>query len=98
MTVPVKLTTRPVFGSEVIDTDNWPFQYLLHLLDYYPMTVEVKGCTRKFNSPTVYITAPGPPDYMYQHKADQDHYSQLVRRIDEIRPFTPSDSPSEVDH
>jgi hypothetical protein len=85
---------QPVVCIDDLRSTNWPFEYLLHLLDWYPMTVEVKGCTRKFNSPTVYITAPGPPDFMYQHKADEDHYSQLVRRIDEVRAFLP---PSETE-
>lgn len=78
---------EPTVVIDDLRSDNWPFQYLLRLLDRYPMTVETKGGTVKFNSPTIYITAPGPPDFMYQEKHGTDCVSQLTRRITEVREF-----------
>lgn len=68
-------------------SEDYPFQFMLRLTDRYPLFVEVKGGFVSFNSPNIIVTAPGPPDYMYQHKSDVDHYDQLTRRITEIREF-----------
>lgn len=58
------------------------FHLLLKLLDRYPYRVQTKGSTRQFLAKLIIITAPYPPQEMYDNRED---IQQLLRRIDEIR-------------
>lgn len=61
--------------------DFCTFHWLLRLLDRYPVRVEVKGGSREFNSPRIYITCPFHPRDVYPTIEDKE---QLVRRISRI--------------
>ena len=63
------------------------FTLLLHLLDRYPLLVEVKGGTRVFNSKTIIITSNDPPSGWYKDLSEQK-YAALERRLDTIYEFT----------
>lgn len=63
------------------------FRDLLRLLDRYPYQVEWKGGKCWINSKVFIITAPHPPEFMFQDKTDEA-IGQLTRRIEEVREFT----------
>lgn len=63
--------------------------YMLRLMDRYPLSVESKGGYLKFNSQTIYITAPCDPTTMY-HRLEwlgEEDIGQILRRITEIKEF-----------
>lgn len=62
----------------------FPFNYLLRLLDRYPMTVETKGSTTQWNPKIIIITSCMSPDKFVPLGEDP---KQLLRRIDEIELF-----------
>nr|QOR29571.1 replication associated protein [Bat associated circovirus] len=71
--------------SIIIDdfrASNMKFNYLLRLLDRYPMRVEVKGGYRQLNSKNIFITTIVHPDKVYQ--LEDEPIKQLMRRIDKI--------------
>lgn len=71
-------------------SSSWRFDFLLRLLDRYPMQVAVKGGFRKWQPVEVFITAPGQPRELYRnHETGEpyDHIEQLERRISELREF-----------
>lgn len=72
-------------------TSWFKFGFLLRLLDVYPFMVEVKGGSAEFNTNTIYITAPKPPQEMYANLAENEEgqFNQLLRRITEIRYIGP---------
>lgn len=78
---------EPVVVIDDLRAEDYPFQFLLRLLDKYPLSVEYKGGYAKFNSKIVVITAPGPPDYMFQDRHGMDDVAQLTRRITEVTEF-----------
>lgn len=61
--------------------DFCTFHWLLRLLDRYPVRVEIKGGSREFNSPRIYITCPHHPRDVYRTIEDK---LQLFRRISRI--------------
>lgn len=66
------------------------FEYLLRLLDGYPVVVNVKGGYCNWMAHDIIITAPVAPEEMYvNHQTGEpwDNLDQLLRRIDEIRFF-----------
>lgn len=75
----------------LLDEYNSPWftwNYLLRLLDRYPMLVEVKGGTVQFVARRIFITCNRDPREWY----DRSHLNKypveaLLRRIDEIRVF-----------
>lgn len=77
-------------GHEVVLLDDlrpndYEFQYLLQLLDRYPMRVECKGGSREFLAKTLYITScTHPRDFIPDH----EHPHQLMRRIEVIKYFS----------
>lgn len=71
------------------------FDYLLRLLDRYPMIVEVKGDTVRMNATTFVITAPQRPEVMWFLNTEEA-VGQLLRRISEIWEFTSEDDPPTV--
>lgn len=66
------------------------FEFLLRLLDGYPVVVNTKGSFIQWMAEEIIITAPTQPCEMYvNHETGQtwDCIDQLLRRIDEIREF-----------
>lgn len=61
--------------------DFCKFHQLLKLLDRYEYRVETKGGSRQFLAKKIAVTAPYPPDEIYNTRED---VKQLLRRIDEI--------------
>jgi len=77
--------------QEVVVIDDFrpdllPFHRLLRVLDRYPYKVEWKGGGVWVNSKLFIVTAPHPPDYMFQEKTEEA-IGQLTRRITEVREF-----------
>lgn len=60
--------------------DWWSFNYLLRLLDRYPLSVEIKGGTRVFNSPIIIITCNRKYDELYEGERGEN-LRQLERRV-----------------
>lgn len=66
------------------------FEHLLHLLDGYPIMVNVKGGQREWLAETIIITCPMKPDVLFVNQETLepwDHIDQLLRRIEDIREF-----------
>lgn len=61
--------------------DFCKFHQLLKLLDRYEYKVETKGGSRQFLAKRIAITAPYPPDRIYDTRED---VQQLLRRIDDV--------------
>lgn len=78
-------------GDERVIIDDFrgafEWEYLLTLLDKYPMLVETKGGTKQFLAKNIIITSAIHPALWYETK-DGDSIAQLLRRIDEIWQFT----------
>lgn len=60
---------------------NMKFNYLLKVLDRYPMRVEVKGGYRQLLAKKIYVTSIMPPESVYV-KLSNEPMQQLIRRID----------------
>jgi len=67
--------------------DFCKFHELLRLLDRYAFKVETKGGTRQFRAKRIFITSCFPPQTLFETRED---IQQLLRRIKEIREFTPA--------
>lgn len=63
---------------------NMKFNYLLRLLDRYPMRVEVKGGYRQMISKKIFVTTIVHPQNVYQLGDNDEPIKQLIRRIDNI--------------
>lgn len=61
--------------------DFCKFHVLLKMLDRYGYKVETKGGSRQFLARKIAITAPYPPDVIYDTRED---VKQLLRRIDQV--------------
>lgn len=76
-------------GQECVVIDDykgaWELEYLLNLLDRYPMRVEIKGGSINFNSKWIVITSNQRPA-----RYCTDEPKQLLRRIDDLQDLTPS--------
>jgi len=66
-----------------IRSDSCSFDFLLRLLDRYPLRVEFKGGFVDWNPRIIIITCPMPPTYLFNLKGHGD-IEQLERRIDHI--------------
>lgn len=67
-----------------------PLDYMLRLFDRYPFNVECKGGAMKFNSKTIYVTAPWTLEELYAKvpfDIPEEDIRQLVRRVDEFHHF-----------
>lgn len=63
------------------------FDFLLRILDGYPVDVPIKGSYIAWKAETIFITAPCQPCEMYVNRQTGecwDHLDQLLRRIDSI--------------
>lgn len=67
-------------------SSDMKFDYLLRLLDRYPMRVQVKGSSRQMLSKKIIITSIYSPEEIYSHYAqynnNREPINQLLRRID----------------
>lgn len=65
------------------------FAFLLRLFDRYPMQVPVKGGFVNWNCKTIFITAPSPPEVMFETRNQHvpEDIRQLLRRITRIIQF-----------
>ena len=61
--------------------DFCKYHQLLKILDRYEYRVETKGGSRQLRARKIAITAPYPPEEMYETRED---INQLLRRIDRI--------------
>lgn len=59
---------------------SFQFNFLLRLLDRYPVSIEVKGGARQFKGTLIVITSDGPPEEIFCGK----DLSQFLRRIDVV--------------
>lgn len=78
-------------GQEVIIIDDYrtnmcPFNFLLRLLDRYPLLVPIKGGFVNFVAKKIYITTPKTPRDTWNNRVDED-LKQLVRRIEHVLHF-----------
>ncbi len=67
--------------------EDFPFKYLLRVLDGHPLQLKVKGGFVQAHWTEVYITSNCPPNTWYN--ADQECYPALERRITEIKHVLP---------
>lgn len=71
-------------------TSHEYFRFMLTLLDRYPLTVEFKGGSIPFNSPTIYITSDRHPKNFWAHLTPSE-YAQFERRLTDILHFVKPD-------
>lgn len=81
-------------GEDVAIIDDFregqcTFEFLLRLLDRYPIKVEFKGGFVDWIPTIIIITSSMSPTFMFQSKL-KDDVAQLLRRIDNIYEFTDS--------
>lgn len=67
--------------------NQFPFEYLLRLLDRYPFTVEYKGGSRSFLARKIWITCPMHPEIFCANSAYSEDRAQLLRRLDFVLDF-----------
>lgn len=70
---------QPVVCLDDFRPEDFPYHYLLRLLDYYPLLVQVKGGFRQFNSGIVCVTCPCRPSDLYVGLSED--VTQLERRV-----------------
>lgn len=80
------------FGQEAVIVDDFrgqcPLNYLLKVLDRYPMKTQVKSAMTNLEMKRIYITSCKPPEEVYKNCGE--NIDQLVRRFKEIRYFGPT--------
>lgn len=66
-----------------------PFNFMLNLLDRYPLSVETKGGMVEFLAKTVYITSPYSPETACNHLEwlGTEEKNQFLRRIEHVIEF-----------
>lgn len=79
-------------GQESVIIDDYrinfcDYNYLLALLDMYPFRVEYKGGSIEMVSKRIFITAPFPPEQMWEHQIEEN-LAQLKRRLKYVAKFT----------
>lgn len=68
------------------DFYGWlPYDFLLRLLDRYPLDINCKGGQKRFTSKRIFITSNKPPEEWYPNIAYKE---PLLRRIDKREHFT----------
>lgn len=78
-------------SEEVVIIDDYrtnmcPFNFLLRLLDRYPLLVPIKGGFVQFVAKKIYITTPLLPKDTWANRIDED-IKQLERRIEHVLHF-----------
>lgn len=82
-------------GQESVIIDDYrpskemPFNFMLNLLDRYPLSVETKGGMVEFLAKTIYITSPFSPDQICDmlEWLGTEQKEQLIRRVDHVVQF-----------
>lgn len=82
-------------GQESVILDDYrpckemPFNFMLNLMDRYPLSVERKGGMVEFVSKRIYVTSPYSPEVMCDHLEwiGTEQKSQFLRRIDHVVQF-----------
>lgn len=64
--------------------EDYPFNYLLRLLDAYPLQLETKGSTVQLRNKVFFVTCPVTPIGLFGTTYSGEDIGQLIRRIDEI--------------
>lgn len=75
------------------------FNFLLRILDGYPVVINVKGSHCMWMAETIFITAPTTPNMMYVNKEtgqEWDNLDQLLRRIDRIERFPREEEDTQI--
>lgn len=68
-----------------VESSNYGLKYILGLLDRYPFTVELKGCSRQFKGRNIYVTSLQHPEVEFRSEWQSDKIiPQLLRRIDNL--------------
>lgn len=67
--------------------NQFPFEYILRLLDRYPFTVEYKGGNRSFLARKIWITCPLSPEEFSASSNFGEDRGQLLRRITRVLDF-----------
>jgi len=80
---------EPFVVFDDIRFDCCSFEFLLRLLDRYPLRVEFKGGFVDWLPSVIVVTSPMSPSYLFSSKPNDD-IAQLLRRIDAIIEFTGS--------
>lgn len=76
---------QEIIVMDDLRAEDYPYQYLLRVLDRYPLQVEFKGGYCPLNSSIIIITAPSTPDRVY--KDTLEDIRQLERRINHCLEF-----------
>ena len=80
----------PISNPSVIIDDfrasNFKFDYMLTLLDRYPLLVNIKGTTSQFTGKQLFITSPRHPRDSYR-SISGENLDQICRRIENISFF-----------
>lgn len=71
------------------------FNWLLRLLDKYPLQLPIKGGFRSCRATKIFITTPKSPQDTWTSRTEED-LAQLLRRITEVREFQPRYQPEPV--
>lgn len=79
------------FGQSVALLDDFngasskmPLDFLLQILDRYPVNVELKGGSVSFTPERIYITSNIHPQNWYDYGSRPVHYEALARRIHQV--------------
>lgn len=78
-------------GEDVVILDDYrtnlcPFNYLLRMLDRYPMRVQTKGSSIELSATTFVITTTSRPEALWNSRTEEA-INQLLRRITYIEEF-----------
>lgn len=71
---------QPIAIFDDLRTKHASFDFLLRLLDRYPMRVEIKGATVTWVPQFIFVTAPKSPGEMWNLRTPED-INQLERRV-----------------
>lgn len=82
-------------GQESVILDDYrpckemPFNFMLNLMDRYPLSVERKGGMIEFITKRIYVTSPYCPEMMCNHLEwiGTEQKNQFLRRIDHVVQF-----------
>lgn len=72
---------------EDLRSDHFGLSELLRLFDRYPLSVNVKGRSRAFNSKRIVVTTPQTPEEFWVGYQTDESVEQLKRRIDHTLDF-----------
>lgn len=79
-------TQQHVCLLDDLRADTFDFNFLLQLLDRYPLQVEIKGEMVPFNSPIIIVTSPRSPEQTFVNLGED--IQQLLRRVDNQEYFS----------